>query len=59
VIEHPCNCIIVIEFQRQVTVLCITLKKPSFLKDSGHTATDGMHQRFEFLDVWRLYPVKA
>ena len=51
--------IIVILLQRQVAVLGITLEEPSFLQESSYTLTDGMHQRFEFSYVGRVYPVKA
>ena len=51
--------IIVIRFQRQVAVLGITLEEPSFLEESRYSMTNGMHQRFEFIDIWRFYPVKT
>ncbi len=53
------HCIIVIRFQRQVAVLGITLEEPSFLEESRYSMTNGMHQRFEFIHAWRIYPVKA
>ena len=51
--------IVVIRFQRQVAALGITLEEPSLLQESGYTVTDDMHQRFEFIDVGRFYPMKA
>ena len=51
--------VVVIRFQRQVTVLCIALEKTSFLQESRYTMTNGVHQRFEFIHAWCIYPVKA
>jgi hypothetical protein len=51
--------VVVIGFQRQVAVLGITFEEPSFLQESRYTMTDGMHQRFEFIEAWRFYPVKT
>jgi hypothetical protein len=50
---------VVIGFQRQIAALGIALEEPSFLKKSRYTMTNGMHQRFEFIDVGRFYPAKA
>ena len=47
--------VVVIGFQRQVAVLGIALEESAFLKELGHTVTDGMYQRFEFIDAWRFY----
>jgi hypothetical protein len=51
--------IVVIRFQRQISILGIALEERSFLQESGYTVTDGMDQRFELIDVGRFYPVKA
>jgi hypothetical protein len=51
--------VVVIRFQRQIAALGIALEEPSFLQESRYTMTDGMHQSFEFINVWRFYPVKT
>ncbi len=54
-----CHGIIVIRFQRQVAALGIPLEEPSLLQESGYTVTDGMHQRFEFIEAWRFERVSS
>jgi len=46
--------IVVIRFQRQISILGIALEERSFLQESGYTVTDGMDQRFELIDVGRF-----
>ena len=49
--------VVVIRFQRQVAVLGIALKEPSFIKESGYTVTDSMDQRAKSLNIWSINSV--
>ena len=51
--------VVVIRFQRQVAVLGVAFQQPPSFQKPRNPVTYGMHECLDFLDVWRLYPVKT
>ena len=50
---------VITRFQCQITVLRIAFEQPPTLQKPRNPVTGGMHECIEFLDVWRLYPLKT
>ena len=51
--------VVVTRFERQITVLRIAFQQPPSLQKPRNPVADGMQECLEFLDVWRLYPLKT